>query len=105
MMRGEMTHRIEVGGLAARENVVFGDGLEIFRGEGQIHRVPRLARKINREAREHRVHRLDAAKAPAPVRAAAAIGELREEFNVATFNFSGGGEFFKFCSHLIIIKS
>ena len=102
-----MAHGFDVGGLA-RENVIFRDRLEVVGGEGQIHRVPRLARKINREAREHRVHRLDFAEAPAAVRAAAALGQLRERFDMTAFNFAGGGEFFKFFFHnykIVILSS
>ena len=85
-----MAHSLEVGGFA-RENVIFRNRLEIVSGKGQIHRVPRLAGKINGEAREDRVHRLDAPEAPAPVGAAAALGQPRERFNMTALNLSGGG--------------
>jgi transcription termination factor NusB len=106
MMRGEVAHGIQIIRLA-RENVILRNRLEIFRGERQVHRVARFARKINREPREHRVHRLDAPEAPTAMRAAAAFGQLRQRFDVAAFNFSGGGEFFKFGFHnkIVILSS
>ena len=61
--------------------------------------MTRFAWKINREPGENRIHRLDTAKTPTPVRATAPISQLRQRFNMAAFNFSSGGEFFKFFSH------
>ncbi len=90
MVRREMADGVEVGRLA-REDVILRHGLERFGGEAQVHRMTSLARKINREPREHRVHRFDAAKAPAPVRAAAGLGQLRERRNVLAFDLSRCG--------------
>ena len=107
MMRGQMAHSVKIRSLP-RENVIFGNRLEIVGSEGQVHCVPRLARKINREAGEHRVDRLDAAEAPAAVRATAALGQFGERFNVAAFDFAGGGEFFEFFFHnykIVILSS
>jgi hypothetical protein len=71
--------------------------------------MSRLAGKINREPGEYCVHRFDAAKPPAPVRAAAARGQLRQRLHMATLNFSGRGEFFEFFSHshykIVFLKS
>ena len=97
-MRREMADGIEIGRLA-RENVILRHGFERFRGETQVHRMSGLARKINREPREHRVHRFDAAKAPAPVRAAAGFRQLRERRNVLAFNFPSCCQFFEFVFH------
>ena len=75
MMRRHLAQALEVRGLA-RQDVILGNRLERFGGERQIHRVTRLARKINREPREHRVHRLDPAKAPTAVHAKTARGQF-----------------------------
>ncbi len=90
MMRRHLADAFDIIRLA-RENVIFRDRLEIVGGERQIHRVPRLAGKINREAREHRVHRLDFSKTPTAVRAAAAFRQANQRFDVTAFNFSGSG--------------
>ena len=74
MERGGFLQTFEINGLA-REDVVLGNRLERIRRERQIHRVAGLAWEINGEPGEDRVHRLDAAEAPAPMRTKAAGGE------------------------------
>ena len=103
VMRRQMADGVEVRRLA-REDVVFRHRLERFGGEGQIHRMPRLAGKINREPREHRVHRFDAAEAPAPVRAAAGLGQLGQGCNVLALDFSRRRQFFEFFFHKFLIS-
>ena len=104
MMRGQLAHAFQVVGLA-RENVVLGNRLEAFDGKAQIHRVSRLAGKINGEPRKHRVHRFDAAEAPTAVHAAAALRQQRQRLHVPPFDFSRRRQFFKFFSHKSLLIS
>ncbi|MGN6553401.1 MAG: hypothetical protein ACTHLW_06735, partial [Verrucomicrobiota bacterium] len=61
--------------------------------------VPGLVWKIDREARENRVHGGDSPKAPTPVHAEAAGGQLNQGFDLASLYFPGRSQFFKFFSH------
>ena len=100
--RGHLVQALEVHGLA-RQDMILGNRLQRFGGERQIHRVSRLARKINGEPREHRVHRLNPAEPPTAVHAKTAGGQLRQRLDVAAFNLARGSQFLKFLSHKSIV--
>ena len=98
VMGGQVAHGFEVRGFLG-EDVILGNGLELFGGKRQIHGVAGFAGEINGEAGEDGVHGFDAAEAPTAMNATAAFGELGQGVHVFSLNLPGGGQFFKFCSH------
>ena len=79
--------------------MVFGNRLERLSGEGQVHRVAGLAVEVDREARKHRIHRLDAPESPAPVHAKTGLGQVNQGFNVVMLQLAGCRHFLKFFFH------
>ena len=100
MRRRHLAQRFQVRGFAG-EDVVFGNRLERFGGEGQVHRVAGLAVEIDHEAGKDGVHRLDAPKAPAPVHAEAGVGQLHQGLDVVPLQLARCRHFLEFFSHKV----
>ncbi len=73
--RRQLPQAFQIRGLA-RQDMVLGNWFERFRSKRQIHRMARLALKVDGEPGENRVHCLDAPEPPTPMHAKAAIGQL-----------------------------
>jgi hypothetical protein len=83
----------------AGEDVVLGNWPERFGGKGEVHRMAGLAVKVDGELRKNRVHCLDSSEAPAPMDAAAGLGQLRQCRDVPAFDLSGRRQFLEFFFH------
>lgn len=101
---GHLSQIFEVGSFA-RENVFFGDGLEGFGGESQIHRVSGLVGEIDGEAGKNSIDSFYAAKSPASMHAKAASGELDQRINMMALQLPCGGHFLEFFSHTVSYRS
>ncbi len=100
LRRGHLPQRLQVRSLA-REDVVFGNGLEGFGGKSQIHRVAGLVLEVDHEAGKDGIDRLDASKTPAPVHAKAGGGQLHQGVNVVSVQFPRRCHFLEFFFHKV----
>jgi hypothetical protein len=99
-----LTEIFEIGSFAG-ENVVFGDGLERFCRECQVHGMAWLVGEIDGESGENGVDSFDAAKSPASMHAKAASGQLHQRLNMVALQLACGGHFLEFFSHTVSYRS
>ena len=99
MERGHLANGVDIVDLAG-QNMVFGNRLEVFGGERQVHRVAWFARKIDRETRKHGVHGLDLAKTPAPVNSSNRFRLTASNSWTCRGSIFRRGQFFKFLFHI-----
>ena len=95
---GHFAEDAHIGNLAGVD-MVLGNGLEGFGGEGHVHGVAGLGLEINGEAGENQVGRGDFAETPTAMVTKSALGEKEQGFDLLAAELSGGDEFFKFFFH------
>ena len=96
--RGLLAEAGDIGGLEG-QNVVAGDGLQVFGGEAELHRVPWLALEINGQAAEDAVERLDSTESPTLVDAEAGLQDGQQWLHLFRSDLAGGDEFLEFFLH------
>ena len=86
-------------------DVVAGNGLEGFGGEGQVHGMSGLGLKINDEPGENGIHGCNLSKPPTAMVTVAALCQGHQGIHILTGELSGCGQFFKLFFHGYILAS